>query len=760
MPPGQSQVEPIETTTKSSKELRENVDGPKRSRFTPQPVETTARTNRRFPVEPIETITRSSKDTPETDEEGPKRAAKFTPEVVESSHKINRRFAPEPVETTTRSSKDQPSAQEKDSKPPRRFAPEPLETSTKTNRRFAPQPIEHSEKKSRKNSVDESENLTSKPRRKFAVEPVETTTKTNRRFAPEPVETSVRSSRKKFADEWDSETAKPRRKFAPEPVETSTKTNRSSRKKFAEEWATGIKKQEKTPRKFAPQLIETAARSRRVPEERPSLKRLDKLKTVPQHDIPGPPNNTPAFDFSQNPLFAEIQRATSPLNRRKTPRCRPSHHCFQIPDLAPIESSESEGETPSPIISPYTCRAYCYEKHYYREPTRMRESLDEQTSGYLLELAAKAAEKQLREQEMAAFPNGNYHEHVDHFVDADDESTGSSEGSTTFNEVNWDLKAMRQYREEQENQEPTSGISPKSHFKTSPWANPAAGIKTDKDIIGHQKDKEIERMRREARPPMLGKDIKYPRCESPEPARFDTTQGCDAVRIAMCYLSEQTQQAEKSEKGESLWCGQGNGKNLTRVSSLWSTASSNHDKKEKEGLWAGCCVKDEAPKGPTGILTPRIETADLLSPCPTPSRGSLLPPTPPASNADFACIDEKLTFALSIDEDFGDDFVTQVYNYLSLGYPSMAQPFDDELSRISNIPVSDLRQDDHLAESKGYIRLGADGNLTDAEITEESCMRWRALRVYIREWAKQHPNMAGDGLGGAGIAARKGSWAV
>jgi hypothetical protein len=39
----------------------------------------------------------------------------------------------------------------------------------------------------------------------------------------------------------------------------------------------------------------------------------------------------------------------------------------------------------------------------------MRESVDEQTSGYLLELAAKAAEKQLREQEMAAFPNGDYH---------------------------------------------------------------------------------------------------------------------------------------------------------------------------------------------------------------------------------------------------------------------------------------------------------------------------------------------------------------
>ncbi|KAF1975296.1 hypothetical protein BU23DRAFT_459363 [Bimuria novae-zelandiae CBS 107.79] len=639
-------VEPIETTTKSSKETHEDVDQPKRSRFAPQPIETTKKTNRRF-----------------------SRPAQFTPEPGETLRKTNRRFAPEP--------------------------------------------------------------------------PVETSTKTNRRFAPKPVETSERRSRKKFADEWESQTARPRRKFAPEPVETSTKSNRH----FAAE----------PPRKFAPQLIETASRSRRVENPRPSIRRSQHTKATPTSDIPAPPNNTSTFDFSQNPLFEEIQRATSPLNRRRI-QCRPSQHCFHVPDLDPIESSESEGETPSPIKSPltYACRPYCYERHSYKEPTRVRESVDEQTSGYLLELAAKAAEKQLLEQEMAAFPNGNYAEHVDHFIDGDDESvSGSVSDNSMFGEVNWDLKAMQQYREKQDEEEPLSGISPRTNFKAPPWGNTAAGVRTEKNIIGYQKNEEIARMRQEARPPMLGEDIVFPRCPSPEPARFDTTQGCDAVRIAMCYLSEQTQQAEK---GESLWCGKGNGRQTSRVSSLWSTASSQPEK--KEGLWAGFCVKDDHPKGPTGILTPRIETADLLSPCPTPSRGSLLPPTPPASNADFACIDEKLSFAKSIDEDYGDDFVTQVYNYLSLGYPSMAQPFDEELSRISNIPVSDLRQDDHLAESKGYIRLGPDGNLTSAEITEESCMRWRALRVYIREWAKQHPNMAGDGLGGVGVAVRKGSWAV
>lgn len=703
--PRRFNVEPIETTVKSFKETRENVE---------EPIESTTKPVRRFAVEPIETTTRSSKDTADKE--------KVTPQPVETSRVTNRRFASEPVETTFRSSKDRPPAEEKESIPRRRFAPEPVETSTRTNRRFAPQPVETSERKSRRKFADDWENETAKPRRKFAPEPVETTKRTNRRFAPEPIESSVRSSRKKFADEWESQT-------------------------------NNTKKQDKKPRKFAPQLIDTAARSRRAEDSRPSIRRSNKKDNLPTHDIPAPSDAAPGFDFSKNPLFLEIQRATSPLShRRRMARCRPSQHCFHVPDLDPIESSESEAETPSPG-SFYSCRPYCYEKHSYKEPTRMRESVDEQTSGYLLELAAKAAEKQLREQEMAAFPNGNYYEHVDHFIDDEDESVGESR--TEFNEINWDLKEMREYRERQE-VSPASGVSPTTNFKPSLWGNGTPGVKPEKDLLGYQKNEEMDRMRRGARPPMLGKDIKFPRCDSPEPCRFDTTQGCDAVRIAMCYLSEQTTQ--QAERGESLWCGKGNGRNMSRVSSLWSVASSQPEK--KEGLWGGSCVKDEQPRGPTGILTPRIEGADLLSPCPTPSRGSLLPPTPPASSADFACIDEKLTFAKSIDEDYGDDFVTQVYNYLSLGYPSMAQPFDEELSRISNIPISDLRQDDNLAESKGYIRLGPDGNLTSAEITEESCMRWRALRVYIREWAKQHPNMAGDGLGGAGIAVRKGSWAV
>jgi len=115
---------------------------------------------------------------------------------------------------------------------------------------------------------------------------------------------------------------------------------------------------------------------------------------------------------------------------------------------------------------------------------------------------------------------------------------------------------------------------------------------------------------------------------------------------------------------------------------------------------------------------------------------------------------------VTIEEEFGDDFVTQVYNYLSLGYPAIARNFDEELAKISHVPVMELRQDDHLAKSTGYIRLGEDGNLVNADITEESCTRWRALRIYVQEWARQQPNMSEVSSGGAGIAVRKGSWAL
>ena len=739
-PPRRFKVEPIEITASSSKDRKQEADEgtskPPR-RFAPEPIETTTTNNRRFAPVAIETATKTNRS--------------FAPEPTETTQRTNRKFAPEPVESTTKTN--------------RKFALEPIETTQKTNRKFSPQPVETTQSTNSKFAPEPVE-TTIKTNRKFAPEPIETTQKKVRRFVPQPVQTtttSSRDSRRKFAEEWDEKTS-PRR-FKPEPLEITSRGN---------------KRHPPSPRKFAPQLIESAQRSRKAGDATPALLPSDKTEATPESRAisarkarilgisPTPPNNTPTIDLpnnplSQNPLFLEIQRSELPPSRRRSWfSC--SQHSFRVPDLEPIESSESEGSTPPSPITSASDHSFMY-----KEATRRRESVDDTSSGYMLALAAKAAERQLREQAMAAFPNDDFHEPVDHFIDheTDDGDTQGRRGSS-YSEVNWALKDMREYHDLQEYEKRRSQRQAAQSQKTAaiskpafnPFGNPAGFLDASTAKILAQ-DREVEPMRKSARPPMLGKDIKFPRCASPEPARFDPTQGCDAVRTAMCYLSEQSKAAEDGK--ESLWCGKGNGKQTSTTPSLWSTANSRAS--STHGLWAGMCTNtggDKSPRGPTGILTPTHEKGNPMSPNPSPATSmSLLPPTPPACSTDFGNIDEKLAIEQTIEEEFGDDFVTQVYNYLSLGYPSMAQPFDPELSKISGISISELRQDDHLAKARGYIRLGKDGNLKDAESTEETCTRWRALRTYIQEWARQHPKMSEQlSLEGQGIGARRGSWGL
>jgi hypothetical protein len=125
-------------------------------------------------------------------------------------------------------------------------------------------------------------------------------------------------------------------------------------------------------------------------------------------------------------------------------------------------------------------------------------------------------------------------------------------------------------------------------------------------------------------------------------------------------------------------------------------------------------------------------------------------------------------------EEFDDIFVTQVYNYLSLGYPALARNFDEELARISRISEEDLRVDDNKKNVKGHIGI-VDG-VSSQETTPEKrkrangngnsqegyCARWKALRIYILEWARQHPSMSNGAMGPSawGVRARRGSWAI
>jgi len=149
--------------------------------------------------------------------------------------------------------------------------------------------------------------------------------------------------------------------------------------------------------------------------------------------------------------------------------------------------------------------------------------------------------------------------------------------------------------------------------------------------------------------------------------------------------------------------------------------------------------------------------------------------TPPAprgkggpSNRDLGTIDAVLVSERDLDEtmnnDYPDSFITQVYNYLSLGYPTLARPFDEELAKISRFDIATLRQDDKKAKQqpRGYIRLGPDFEGGGGEVSEANCMRWQALKVYVREWARQEKNMIRtDGVcGNFGTGVRRGSWAI
>lgn len=428
----------------------------------------------------------------------------------------------------------------------------------------------------------------------------------------------------------------------------------------------------------------------------------------------------------------------------------------------------------------------------------MRESVDERFSGYLLALAASAAEKQLRDQAMEAFPNSDFHERVDHFVDDMELSDGDEilesvaptdgirgRGPTrrvSSMDTGPQVQEKQRYREDEEPEASKLGVeSERRQSKQIRAAQARSGPPSaDRDadgapktiIGGWQKDVGLKKMRSAASPPMLGGDITFPRCPSPEPARFDVTQGSDAIRNNMCYLTNHAEGMSTEDK-QCLWQGKESG-------------ASGRSSAAKSGLWGGFCQGDD-PKptiGLVGIVTPKSEVGDPFGGIGNSgSHTPRLPPSPARSSdngvdarrtscrlnelkkgeSDEARRAERRQFKRYIEEEFSDSFVSQVFNYLSLGYPSLARKFDEELSKISKIPVEELREDDRLAQHRGYIRFGEDmdGEMRGQDgIDEHSSARWKALRIYVREWGLQQPKISpgGNPMGPWGVIERRGSW--
>ncbi|ORY64279.1 uncharacterized protein BCR38DRAFT_301705, partial [Pseudomassariella vexata] len=295
---------------------------------------------------------------------------------------------------------------------------------------------------------------------------------------------------------------------------------------------------------------------------------------------------------------------------------------------------------------------------------------------------------------------------------------------------------------------PAEVVAPSSHvqpettgFRSSPFGNPFAAYNDKEDQL-------LRRMRNAASPPMLGSDLKFRMCSSPKATRMEPGHPYPLDGVS----------ARPEEQ--------------------------NRDVSGNTGLWRGYCVaqaNEEATSsglhGPTLLATPGepltpVDPFSMAFSCTTSTDGTSTPHSPispskrhsqPRGLHLLSGLDERLKKEQvrkdnqeRIRAEFDDAFVTQVYNYISLGYPATARAFDEELSKISGIRVEELQQDDSKEFGKGFM--------LEMEMQARSKTkppRWRALKLYIWEWARQHPDLDREGNPLAwGMRERRGSWAI
>ncbi|KAJ6088273.1 hypothetical protein N7486_009534 [Penicillium sp. IBT 16267x] len=553
-------------------------------------------------------------------------------------------------------------------------------------------------------------------------------TRRSKRFLAQPIETSHRSSNitptrstlesrdspdttrgLSHKDELQTE-GQPHRRILPQPIETTIASRRGP-----------LRPQEKNqlpvasgPRRFKPALIETDRRSVKGKLGESSRVNVQDLTTERWGSAS---RSSPRRNTTPHPTESKFSYA-SLLRRQETRR-----HSFRVPDLPSIPSNSSEGSegsAGSPLSSSPTNRP---QRGTDGKPhTFLRESYDGEISEYLLSLAARSAQKQLKEQALAAFPNEQVYEPVDHFATDEDEGDFEDQDSMyplkhhlksrrqSSADLSWELEYMRQHKEEAEQRLRAMGTSGKPKLApTEPKPEPKS--------LGPS-------------PPMLGGDIVLPWSLSPDGTLCENTS---------------TKNDSQTANDRCTGCG-----------GLWCEES-QADGGRGAGLWMGTCRKADGPEREShlisGLMTPMTQDYEIeLSPSPRPD-------TSPSQNDDRGLSRSRNSVSPVLprteDDEFHDGFVTQIYNYLSLGYPCVARCYDYELGRISGITVEELRRDDLLIDARGYVVAPENNNVV-------ACMRWKALRLYIREWARQQPSMAEDetGLEAWGWPERRGSWAI
>lgn len=543
-------------------------------------------------------------------------------------------------------------------------------------------------------------------------------------------------------------------------------------------------------RRFAPQLIETSRRARRAGDPGPATRPTDKTDITP---------------------YTKNIYTTKPRARRRV-------------------DSEADNATPRPM-----------------PPTR-RETEDEAVKEYLLELAAKEAERQIQEAALAAFPNSRAREGgVAHFYfressgsenSPEDASPSGDQGQNRSRRkssnlgLNWWHKHMQDHAQQlaRERGVPETAVEedkgvrmvsdaeldrmdlavpPDTLWTTSSkvapedWRESMADVPPARPAPGAQQE---DKAMTDAPSPIITKapELPFPKSSFKPPAPANEGLGRPFGAFGMKPDSPALQKMRKLASppmlGKELTFRTCPSPKLTKLEPNHPFAQHHDDLKSRDasgqgGLWQGYCCKTADGEdlqcghitGPRMLATPHVPGTPA-EPCESESRSiseepASLFPTASSDNASGLSVstaehrprngqskglhmlhnvDERLQKEKvqaerneKIAQEFNDEFITQVYNYLSLGYPATACIFDEELSKISRMSVAEMRGNDEKQMAKGHM---LEMKLGDT-VEEERCPRWRALKIYITEWARQHPNLDNLDPLAWGVRERKGSWA-
>lgn len=611
--------------------------------------------------------------------------------------------------------------------------PETVDTSSIKSRKILPQPIESSSRSSK-----------GRLEREKPENPLRSTESASHLFIPSNGALQSKLSGRSNAEPLRNESPEKRR--LPEPVETIRMSYRRGGSDTRENsFASGFR-----IRRFAPQILETARRSFRK----------DSLYPRCHSDPSELQSENTKIDTSssqtQSPLVAPESRFSySSLLRRGEGTRRRS---FRVSDLPPIPSSCSEDSNGSGLPSLSASASPSERVKDSRIDEQRRESCDEKFSEYLLSLAARSAKKRLKERALAAFPNEQVYQPVDHFaIDTEEDDSLSDRGlrpggrkqklstyrRTSSTDLSWELRYMCHNKEEAEMKRQAKVGSKETGSSSSPTHQI---LNTAREIQGTADDhwQDGASVTQATSPPMLGEDLIFPQSSSPDGTIYENK---NAARHRQMIFEQRY-----GGRG-GLWC-----------------ANLGVNDKRGDGLWMGTCRRASKYDGESReTLQPELKNPihDHIKEAPTTSNGltaskyaGKLPSNPSVKGQDLENVGRELNSQDYIEKEFHDGFVTQIYNYLSLGYPCVAHYYDHELSKISSIPVKELRRDDFHTDAKGYVSVD-EATAGNTKSTGRTCMRWVALRLYIHEWAKHQPRTTenDNNLEAWGVCERKGSWA-